>query len=230
MGKQVLAANNDPPPPTSTSPTTYPDSLVQTLADTLASGDQERARSLIEPVTQRDGYLRMAVGLLQPALYRIGERWQARKVSVSQEQLATALAQKLLIQQFTAWSVAPARGPRALFACVPGNHHAFEIDGWSVAFLGADVAIEQLIERIEQTRPALVGLSVSKGSQLPELQACVERIRAQWPAATPRLIAGGLAEWRDGESAAAFVNRADHALYRAKAAGGNRIVTAAPGT
>ncbi len=143
----------------------------------------------------------MAVGLLQPALYRIGERWQAREINVAQEHLATALAQKLLVQQFTMAPVAPPRGSNAVFACVEHNHHAvglrivadaYELDGWSVEFLGADTPTRELMERLEQVRPALVGLSISMVRQLSALKETIDGIRTSFPEQSPHIMAGGL--------------------------------------
>lgn len=174
---------------------------AEALAEHLVTGDQAGARALVTTVAAERGYVGMAVGLLQPALYRIGERWQRREISVAQEHLATAFAQRLLVQQFTQAAMAPPDGPKALFACVPGNHHAlglrivgdtFELEGWSVEFLGADTPADDLVDRIGATRPNLVGLSVSMVRQLPQLKEIVERIRERFGAAAPLIIAGGI--------------------------------------
>lgn len=173
---------------------------TQALAKRLTSGDQDQARAMMHPAAVECGYLKMAVGLLQPALYHIGEQWQTRQISVAQEHLATALAQKLLVQEFAAARMAPATGSRAIFACVADNHHtlglrmvadAFELGGWSVEFLGGDVPTDDLLERIEYTRPDLVGLSVSLVRQLYRLLETIDRIRADTSPA-PRIVAGGL--------------------------------------
>jgi diguanylate cyclase (GGDEF)-like protein len=65
-------------------------------------------------------------------------------------------------------------------------------------------------------------------------EAVAERIRESFAAQafTPRSgevvstsVSVGLAEFRDGETVEDFINRADEALYRAKRAGKNRVVT-----
>lgn len=183
------------------SPAEHDPALVESLADTLVTGEQQEARALVESVSRETGYLGMAVGLVQPAMYRIGERWQAREINVAQEHLATALAQKLLVQQFTMAETGPPRGSKAVFACVESNHHtlglrmvadAYELDGWSVEFLGADTPTRELLERLEQARPELVGLSLSMIRQLPRLKEAIDRIRARFPDQPPRIVAGGL--------------------------------------
>lgn len=199
-GHDALGADTDPVTPfraPAEAGTEHPS--AEALSNTLVTGDQGGAREIVD-AAQLD-YLPLAVGLIQPALYRVGERWQAREISVAQEHLATALAQRLLAQAFTRVPWTPAEGPGALFACVPSNHHAvglrmvadaFELEGWSVEFLGADTPADDLLERIDQTRPELVGLSVSMVRQLPRLKDLVDRIRARFADEGPRIVAGGL--------------------------------------
>lgn len=173
---------------------------TETLAESLVRGDQRRCEEIVAAATAENGYVAMAVNLVQPALYRIGEGWRAREVSVAQEQLATALAQRLLVRQFVEAVPATGNGRRALFACVPSNQHAlgaritadaFELDGWEVDYLGADPPADTLIERILETQPELVGLSVALIRQLPILKEVVDRIRSACGDAAPRIIAGG---------------------------------------
>ncbi|WP_290650442.1 cobalamin B12-binding domain-containing protein [Aquisalimonas sp.] len=183
---------------------------ANSLAHSLATGNQTEARALIDSAARNEGYLGMAVGLLQPALYRIGELWQAREISVAQEHLATALAQRLLVHHFALAPIAPPRGAKAMFASVAHNHHAlglrmvadaYELDGWSVEFLGADTPTGDLLERIEQVNPELVGLSVSMVRQLPQLKEATDRIRARFGGQSPRIVAGGLGFIRISEVA-----------------------------
>ncbi|MDN3516270.1 cobalamin B12-binding domain-containing protein [Aquisalimonas lutea] len=173
---------------------------TEVLAESLIRGDQRRCEEIVAAATAEHGYVDMAVRLVQPALYRIGEGWQARKVSVAQEQLATALAQRLLVRQLAEATPAAGNGRRALFACVPSNQHvlgariaadAFELEGWEVDYLGADTPIDSLVERILETQPELVGLSVALIRQLPALKEAVDRIRSACGDAAPRIIAGG---------------------------------------
>ncbi|MFW5969532.1 MAG: cobalamin B12-binding domain-containing protein [Halofilum sp. (in: g-proteobacteria)] len=97
---------------------------TEALVDALVSGDRTRATVLVDEAGTEGGYLECAVGLIQPAMYRLGERWQNREISVAQEHLATALAQRLLAARLTAAPPALPSGMRALFACVETNGHA----------------------------------------------------------------------------------------------------------
>lgn len=176
---------------------------TDSLARSLVAGSRADAKALMDAAASELGYLRTAVGLVQPAMYRIGEWWQRREIGVAEEHLATALAQRLLVEQFTAaMASAPVpQGLAALFACVPSNQHslglrivadAFELEGWYVDYLGADTPATDLVEHIARTRPRLVGLSVSMVRQLRELRELTERIRERLGDDAPRIVAGGL--------------------------------------
>jgi diguanylate cyclase (GGDEF)-like protein len=59
--------------------------------------------------------------------------------------------------------------------------------------------------------------------------AALERLRLLWSATNPlTTFSGGIAVYADGEDAVATLERADQALYRAKAEGRNRIIVAPP--
>lgn len=171
------------------------------LADFLLKGDKEAAQAVLEAAHRQQGYLGMAVGWVEPALRRVGELWQERKISVADEHLATAHAQRLLTEQFTRAEFRPPDDDhRALFACVPTNQHevglrvladSFELAGWRVEFLGADTPIASLVDRVEQFRPEVVGLSVSLARQIPRLVDAVEAMREAFGDDCPRLVAGG---------------------------------------
>lgn len=183
-------------------PPATPHPLTEAFVNALVAGDRPRARELLEQATAEGDYLEGMVTLIQPAMYRVGDRWHAREISVAQEHLASAMVQQLLAARFAAAPAAPPSGSRAIFACVATNHHAlglqivadaFELDGWSVEFLGADTPTADLVERVAETKPDLVGLSVSLTAQLARLRETVLAIRARMGDSAPRIIAGGFA-------------------------------------
>lgn len=176
---------------------------TESLAGILVAGSRADAKALMDAAASDLGYLHTAVGLVQPSMYRIGEWWQRREIGVAEEHLATALAHRLLVEQFiAALASGPVpRGPGALFACVPSNQHtlglrivadAFELEGWSVEYLGADTPAADLVEFLARTRPRIVGLSVSMVWQLRELRELTERIRQRLGDDAPRIVADGL--------------------------------------
>lgn len=108
-------------------------------------------------------------------------------VSVAQEHLATATAQTLLVQLFAAQEPVAPCGRRFLLACVEGNHHAlglrmvadaFELGGWDVACLGANMPARYIAGMTEQVKPELVGLSVSLPQHLRAARQTAATLRS----------------------------------------------------
>ena len=173
------------------------------FAEAIVAGSLQEAQALLQGCLDAGNSL-VAVELhvVQPALYRVGERWRANEISVAQEHMATAITNAamtaMLVQQ-----PAPARnGKRVLLACVQDNRHAmglrmvadaFQMDGWDVQYLGADVPTADLVRQVEAWRPDLVGLSLSFPHQLLTAKAVISALESAMGASRPPVIVGGLA-------------------------------------
>jgi MerR family transcriptional regulator, light-induced transcriptional regulator len=176
---------------------------VETLTRCLLQGDADGARRiLLRAGEQGCDYVRVATQLFQPSLKQIGLMWERNEITVAQEHLATAISQTLLTQLLASAEFADPLHRKALFACVEGNHHAlgvrivadaFELAGWSVQFLGADVPCDALLAQIAAWCPDTVGLSVAIVYQLPSLQRTVAAMRRTFGAKCPTILVGGSA-------------------------------------
>lgn len=119
--------------------------------------------------------------------------------------MATAIVQNQLAQLYAAADVGPANGRRAVFACVEGNQHAiglrmvcdaFELAGWEVQYLGANLPLPALIAQVATLKPHLVGLSASLAQQIPTLRTTILALRAEFDQPgrqCPEIMIGGLA-------------------------------------
>ncbi|NTV95539.1 MAG: hypothetical protein HGA75_09000 [Thiobacillus sp.] len=165
------------------------------------AGDHAAAQEVVQRGIQ-DGlaYAELGVRLIQPAMHEIGRLWQQNRVSVAQEHLATAVTQNALVRAYMQAEFAPANGRKALFACVPGNQHSlglriladsFEIAGWEIAYLGADVPAADLVHHAGHWRPDLLALSISLPWQIPVARATIARLRTEL-ADSPFILVGGL--------------------------------------
>lgn len=176
---------------------------VDQLTRTLIEGDIGSTRALIKRAQfEGSSYLHIATRLFQPSLYDVGRLWQQNRISVAQEHLASTLTQTVLSQLFIRADFAAANGQKALFACVAGNTHAlglrivsdaFELSGWTVQFLGADVPGEALLLQVDGWHPDVVCLSAAFVQQLPELRRVITEIRRTFLAHRPTVVVGGLA-------------------------------------
>lgn len=169
----------------------------------LLAGDRRGAESLFDACLAQGGSLVDAeLGLIQPALYDVGLKWQNNVISVAQEHLATAIAHTLMTRGLLQSAVPASNGKRILLACVAGNSHAlglqmvadaFQLAGWDVQCLGANVPTIALAEQIGVFKPDLLGLSVSFAQQLRVVKEIMSRLEQLYGEARPAVIIGGLA-------------------------------------
>ena len=174
----------------------------------LLNGDDENAfqvihRMLLARCPLADVYL----NLITPALVEIGQLWCDGEIGVGLEKLASHLVLKHMDRLRGMHTSERRRLPqRILVACVEGELHyigarmvadLFDIEGWPVDFLGADVPTPSLIDTIKIRRPHLVALSVRTSSDLDHARHVVEEFRTRPDA--PKILLGGQAmarsEW-----------------------------------
>ncbi|MBA3058628.1 MAG: cobalamin B12-binding domain-containing protein [Gammaproteobacteria bacterium] len=189
-------------PPAYDKPCPDPWQEAAPFCEATLHGQRKEASTLFnEAIARGDSLTQASVHVIQPALYDVGRQWQENKVSVAQEHLATAMAQTLMAQGMGRASAKPDNGLRALFACMTGNHHviglrmvadAFELEGWRVDYLGANTPLPALLAQVRETRPQLVGLSVSLPQQLRTVRETIATLKATFGADCPRLAVGGL--------------------------------------
>lgn len=180
-----------------------PQPVAATLTEALVAGNRATAREIVlGRVRGGDSLVEVGVGVVQPAMYDVGDLWQASRVSIAQEHLATAITQTVMAQAFAIADFAPPRDRKALFACVQGNDHtlgvrmvsdAFEVAGWDVQFLGADTPSRSLLTQVDSFRPELVGLSVAMPQQVATAKKLIEQLRGEMGSGRPTIMVGGLA-------------------------------------
>jgi methanogenic corrinoid protein MtbC1 len=169
----------------------------------LLAGRQHEAMTVVDRcIDDGRGLVDVELNIIQPSLYRIGEKWQANQVTVAQEHMATAIVQSVMTMGLLR-SLPPAMiGKRALLACVEGNEHAiglrmisdaFQLAGWDVQYLGANVPTAALVAQAVEWKPDIVALSVSFAQQLRVVKNVVAQLAERLGTERPTVIFGGLA-------------------------------------
>ncbi len=171
------------------------------MLEALLAGDRHLARAVAGNVLAAGCSLaQLGARLIQPSMYEIGALWQKNRISVAQEHLATAITQYVLAQAFAGAEALARTQRRALFANVETNHHAlglrlvadvFDLAGWSIQYLGADVPTRALLEQVDTWGPELLGLSVSMPQQFAHVRAAIGALRAEFGSRCPTLMLGG---------------------------------------
>ncbi len=179
----------------------WPEAAVFEAA--ILSGDHRQAMAIVDRALESGhSLIDIELRIMQPALYHIGEQWQANQVSVAQEHMATAIVQSVMTAALLRSTPPPPTGQRVLVACVEGNDHAvgvrmvadaFQLAGWDVQFLGANVPTADLLAQVQAWRPHLVCLSAAFAHQLPAARSAIAELKASMGEGRPAVIIGGLA-------------------------------------
>lgn len=201
----------------------------------LLVGDRRRAAAVMDRcLSEGRDLIETEMHVVQSALYRIGQKWQGNQVSVAQEHLATAIAQSLMVKGLIASKLGQPCGKKVLLACVQGNYHsvglqmvadAFQLAGWDVDYLGADVPTAALVGYVSTWRPHLLGLSVSLPHQLRAVKDVIARLNSL-ASARPAVMVGGIAINNFDQFAARLGAGATGADAAAAVRVGNQLVSA----
>ena len=194
---EFLAANDTPLAPSQPEPA--PEASAFQAA--LLAGDQREALAVVNGFMDRGHSLvDVELQVIQPAMYRIGEEWQANQVTVAQEHIATAIVQSVMTIALLRSTPPAPIGKRVLLACVAGNQHtiglrmvadSFQLSGWDVQYLGADVPTPSLVRQIGDWSPDLVGLSLSFAQQLTAVKDVIAQLPGRFGHAPPPVMIGG---------------------------------------
>lgn len=168
--------------------------LMHTMALDASSLDRELRRAVGQyglPV-----FLEAIVPML---MQRIGDEWEAKRLAIPHEHLASAVVLTILLESIRAVPETPG-APRLLVATPSGEQHvvgaaliaaAAALDGWSILFLGADVPAADLVLAAHGVRA--VALSLVHPRDTAHAVREVREVRAALAPGVPILVGGALA-------------------------------------
>lgn len=144
----------------------------------------------------------LLMGLVQPALYQVGEGWAAGQVTVAGEHAFTAMVSALLTLVMYKYPEALAhrqsQRPRVLLVAAEGNYHTLGVqlvelililEGIPTFTVHPGIGAAEVVQLWRTTRAPLVGFSIAQPEQLKGVQDAVAAIAAD--AAPPRFVLGG---------------------------------------
>ena len=143
---------------------------VATLSDALLRADPVDATEAIEDALDL-GVTPIEVldDVITPAMHEVGRQWENGTIGISEEHLASSVANRLLTRFAPLLITTPARsGPRVLLACAQGERHVLGLQmacdvlegaGYATKHAGADLPAHALLTYAERDRPALVALA-----------------------------------------------------------------------
>jgi MerR family transcriptional regulator, light-induced transcriptional regulator len=178
--------------------------VEETCTEYLAAitrGDRRRAFATVQAA--RDAGLDLPtlyLHVFQPALREIGRLWQANRLTVAEEHLATAITQSAMLRLFGELDFPEPAGPLLIAACVDTERHEIglrmlcdllDLKGWETVYLGAAVPAESLARMVRERRPQAVALSASIAPHLPQLRDAIAAVRAAAAPDPPLVVVGG---------------------------------------
>lgn len=178
--------------------------MFESLEDAGRSGDFAACSAAIDSAFDADlKPTEVLVGVLHPALARIGQLWESGEITVTEEHRFTAFALKL-IDRLRFPQLRESR-PLVMLATYPDNSHEIGLrmlqiltwdQGISCERLPAGTSAEAIAEAVAVLRPDLVGLSVSLVESIPGALVFADDLSRLLPPAA-ELVLGGQAFRRD---------------------------------
>ena len=136
--------------------------------------------------------------VFKEALYEVGRLWEANKITVATEHLATAITEGILNELYGELDIPEKSTHKVVLACVDGESHqvgvkmvadVFEMNGWESYFLGTGIPITELVKFIQQKEPTVVAISLSIFFNYRNLVEMIAVLKSEFPNLT--IIVGG---------------------------------------
>ena len=124
--------------------------------------------------------------VLIPALREAGRMWHAGELRIAEEHVITTTTQRAMALLCERGRTSVCNDKTALLGCVAGNVHAigicaisdfFEMAGWRVVNLGADVPIEEIARSVQLFDADVVMLSAALDPHLKAVQRAIADVR-----------------------------------------------------
>jgi methanogenic corrinoid protein MtbC1 len=166
---------------------------------TILAGDRRAAVQVAREALRNGLNLQdLYVDVFQPALYEVGARWEANRLTVAQEHIATAITQYVMAQIYEAPDRRGERGTLVLTG-VEGELHnigavmvgdLLESSGWSVRFLGTNLPTASILTVVRDTLPSHVGISATMLFNVSAVRHLIKAIRSEFTDRVTILVGG----------------------------------------
>jgi methanogenic corrinoid protein MtbC1 len=204
-----LVADDDaqrPAPPAPTGESAHVERAEAALVHTRALDGSSLDRELRRTIA-RHGIPAFLQEIVPTLMHRIGEEWQAGRLTIAHEHLASAAVLAIILEAMRSVPEAPG-APRLLVTTPSGERHAVgaalaaaaaALDGWTIIYLGVDVPAADIVAAASASRADVVALSIVLSDHSAAVVRELHAVRAAMPAAIP-VLAGGAAAVRMTES------------------------------
>jgi len=177
------------------------DAVRRAYLDAVLRGDRRAVFAIVDEARGAFDIRTLYEQLFVPVQREIGELWQANRITVADEHLATSITQAAMTRLYDELFAAAKRHDCTIVAaCADNERHELglrmfcdlmELEGWDTCYLGATVPLESLVATLRQRRPRALALSTSLPSHLPRLQTVIAEVRQALGDDTPVIMVGG---------------------------------------
>ena len=207
-------------------------SLAQAYLAALVDGNPEEAHRLVHAAVDQGTSVRdIYLDVFQWSQHEIGRLWQANRLNVAQEHLATAVTREIMAQLAPLFSASAERGKTFVMACVAEEEHEigarmvtdfFAFEGWTTYYLGANVPAHDVVEAVKRYEADVLGLSATLTVHLGEVVGLIRAVRRDPACASMSILVGGYPFNIDPDvwqqiGADGYARSADTAVERAEA-------------
>lgn len=129
------------------------------------------------------------VDVFQAVLYEVGARWEANRLTVAQEHIATAVTQYVMAQIYTPPDDPVGGKGNVVLTGVEGELHnigavmvgdLLETTGWRVRFLGSNLPTGSVLPVLRETAPTHVGISATMLFNVGAVRELIKAIRSEF--------------------------------------------------
>jgi DNA-binding transcriptional MerR regulator len=190
---RLVLSDGEPAPRAVSGSATAMEDAAGALTASLDRLDEQAANTALDRLFSTYTVETVLQDVVIPYLHRLGERWAAGEVSVAQEHFASNLLRGRLLGLAQGWG--QGRGPGAILACLPGEHHelgllvfgvALRRRGWRITYLGTDSPIGPVADITPTLAPAVVVLLSMNPDNFLDHARQIEQLANQ----VPVMIAG----------------------------------------
>jgi methanogenic corrinoid protein MtbC1 len=140
------------------------------------------------------------VEVFQDALHEVGRLWEANRITVAEEHMATAITQYVLARMYPRLGSSAVSRGRMVLTGVEGELHqvganmvadVLEADGWDVRFLGSNLPAAGIVQAVEEHRAQVLAVSCTLFLNVARVRALLEAVRDKLGPQAPRILLGG---------------------------------------
>ncbi|MFT7620900.1 MAG: methanogenic corrinoid protein MtbC1 [Myxococcota bacterium] len=171
---------------------------LEGLIQTIANGEGRRLDAAMYTAHARMGTMGFILDWAGPLLSAVGVAWEAGRIRVSEEHLATERIRDFISRLWRPLADRNA-GPLVVLTTLPGEQHdlglhmaaaALTLGTARLRFLGANTPLEDTVSMAQSTDAAAVLISISAASMNPGMRAQVQLLRNGLPAQVKLLVGG----------------------------------------